>query len=73
MKHVAQTKPELLAILDDIRTSVERNDSFEGGIEYLMPGPGDPPEARFMVRGSYRVGNSQGQGGVVLVGEAEPA
>lgn len=70
MRHVVQTKAELLAILDDIRTSVERDDSFEGSIEYLMPGPLDlDPDADFAVMASYRVGNSQGQGGVVLIGD----
>lgn len=74
MEHVIKTKAELLAILDDIRAAVAGDDSFEGSIEYLMPGPlGLDPDADFAVRASYRVGNSQGQGGYVLIGERKPA
>lgn len=59
---------ELLALLTDIRDSVLVGDSFEGSIEYLMPGPlglkGD-----FAVRASYRIGNRDGQGGLRTVGK----
>jgi hypothetical protein len=71
--HVVKTKAELLAILDDIRQCVQVDDSFEGSIEYLMPTDVDP-NADFMVRAAYRVGNSQGQGGMCLIGSNdEPA
>jgi hypothetical protein len=70
MNPVGQTKAELLHTLDDIRASVAADDSFEGFIEYLMPGPqGTNPDADFEVRASYRIGNSQGQGGVRMIGE----
>jgi hypothetical protein len=74
MKHILQTRRELLAILDDIKSSVERDDSFEGSIEYelreplVLVGHGS-----FAVRASYRVGNSQGQGGLVMVGDTSEA
>lgn len=64
--HVSMTKDQLLAVLDDIRAGVAAGDSFEGSIEYLMPGPlglgGD-----FAVRASYRIGNTMGQGGLRVI------
>lgn len=69
---VPATKEELLGILDDMRARVESGDSFEGSVEYLMPEPGDPPEAQFRVRAAWRVGNTMGQGGMRMVGSLEP-
>jgi hypothetical protein len=57
----------LAAVLHDMAAHVEAGDSFEGSIEYLMPAPGDP-ECYAMVRASYRIGNTLGQGGVRLIG-----
>lgn len=68
---VPMDKATLLKILDDIRILVDAGDSYEGSIEYLMPGPGDPEDAEFMVRGAYRIGNLQGQGGMRLIGKIE--
>lgn len=61
-------KDELTRVLADMLTSVQRDDSFEGSIEYLTPTPEDPP-CDFMVRASYRIGNSMGQGGVRMIGD----
>jgi len=70
MRHKPMSKDELLAVLDDMRAAVARNESFEGSIEYLMPGPLDiETNKEFAVMASYRVGNSMGQGGVRLIGE----
>lgn len=67
--HLPMSQTDLLAVLDDIRQSVAAGDSFEGSIEYLMPGPlGMDTDEDFAVMASYRVGNSMGQGGVVLIG-----
>lgn len=68
MKHKPMNQNELVEVLKDILLVVDNNDSFEGSIEYLMPDP-NGPDCDFMVRASYRVGNSMGQGGVVLIGE----
>ena len=70
MRHKPMTKDELLAVLDDMRAAVATSDSFEGSIEYLMPGPLDiETDKEFAVMASYRIGNSTGQGGVRLIGE----
>lgn len=73
---------ELMATLEDMRKHVAAGDSFEGSIEYLMPGPGeqehfpehaDMPEDEWyrgvMVQASYRIGNRQGQGGMRMIGQ----
>lgn len=64
--HVAMSKEQLLAILDDIRARVAEGDSFEGSIEYLMPEPLGL-EGDFAVVASYRIGNTMGQGGLRLI------
>jgi len=67
-------KETLLALLDDIRHHVEHNDSFEGFVEYTMPIGGDDQvieDADFLLRASYRIGNSQGQGGMRMIGKTE--
>ena len=45
--------------------SVENTDSFDGSIEYHMRDDGT-----FDVAALYRVGNSVGQGGCILIGQA---
>jgi hypothetical protein len=72
------SKETLLMLLDDIRAHVEADDSFEGFVEYTMPWSeeiGDPmtdgPDTNFRVRASYRIGNSQGQGGMRMIGKIE--
>jgi len=69
------TKEQLLHIIDDIRSHVEANDSFEGSLEYGFPwdaAMGDPAtdedKSGFRVCAAYRTGNSEGQGGMRLVG-----
>lgn len=64
------SKDELVSVLEDILRGVKKDDTLEGSIEFLLPYPpaGDPEDADFMVRASYRVGNSMGQGSVRLIG-----
>ena len=68
------TTEELAAILFEMGAKVLAGDSFEGSIEYLLPEPpehkGDPePDPNLVhVRGAYRVGNLQGQGGMRMIG-----
>lgn len=69
LKPVPMSRPELLATLEDILKRVRADDSFEGSIEYLMPTEGDDPDCDFMVRASYRIGNSMGQGSVRMIGD----
>lgn len=72
---------ELVGVLADIHDRVRAGDSFEGSIEYLIPGADDGrrdhrpyvTEAEWlrgsMVRASYRIGNLQGQGSLRMIGE----
>ena len=53
-------KNEFMKLLSDMKDSIYNNDSFEGAIKYELS---DEPSI-FEVEGVYRVGNSQGQGGV---------
>lgn len=60
------TTEELVALLRHMADSVEARDSFSGMIEYdCMTDRCQPGE--YLVKGAYRVGNSQGQGGMVLI------
>lgn len=69
VKPVPMSKETLVVLLDDIKEHVEAGDSFEGFLNYLMPGPDDPDDAEFMVEARYRIGNLQGQGGMRIIGE----
>lgn len=61
-------KAQLLMLLADITRTVEADDSFEGSIGWIAIN-----RDNFAVYGAYRVGNSQGQGGMVLLGSEEEA
>ncbi|MFZ2240074.1 MAG: hypothetical protein WAV90_11075 [Gordonia amarae] len=70
------TVDEFLAVLDDIRARVAVGDSLEGSLSWEFPwsaGMGypvtDPVGPGFRVRASYRIGNTQGQGGYRMLGE----
>lgn len=73
MKPVPISKDELLGMLDEIRQGVESGDTLEGSFEFTLPFPpaGDPEDAEFMARASYRIGNLMGQGGVRMLGELD--
>lgn len=62
------TKEQFLLVLDDIRARVCQGDSFEGFLNYLMPQPEDGPDAYARVEARYRIGNSDGQGGMRMIG-----
>lgn len=64
------TRTQLLEVLDDIRERVAAGDSFEGSLEYTMPGVDSEEDlsVEFMVIGAWRFGNLQGQGGMRMVG-----
>ncbi len=65
MKKIA--KEDLLMILRDMIACVEQDDSYEGSIEYSCIHDACQKD-EFMVRASYRIGNSEGQGGCRMVG-----
>lgn len=70
MNPIIMTYAALADILDDMAQRVRNGDSFEGSIEYLMPEPGTPEAEDYdnvAVVGSYRIGNSTGQGGYRMI------
>ena len=65
-------KQELIDVLSDMISALSSDDSFEGNISYTVMGDGLEP-GEFLVRGMYRIGNSMGQGGCVMIhGEHQP-
>jgi hypothetical protein len=62
------TKHELLEIIDDMRARIARDDSWEGFLNYLIPEPGDPEGTYARVEARYRFGNTEGQGGMRMIG-----
>jgi hypothetical protein len=68
MKPIASDYARVAAILRDMADHVQAHDSLEGSIEYSMP-DSSAGDVEVMVRASYRIGNSMGQGGVRIVGE----
>ena len=56
------TTHDLVLHLQQIAAAVSDGDSLEGSIEYTASGPDE-----WTVRGSYRIGNLMGQGGMVLL------
>jgi hypothetical protein len=69
VEHLLMGEDRLAAILEDMAERVRDGDSFEGSVEYLMPGPlGLPAEDdQFAVQAAYRVGNTDGQGSIRLI------
>lgn len=61
------TKEQLLAV-NDIRDRIKHGDSFEGFLNYLLPEPSDPSEIVARLEARYRIGNSEGQGGMRMIG-----
>lgn len=60
------TKDGLLALLQRTIDAVKANDSFEGRIAYTSTS-----QDTFSVQAAVRVGNSQGQGGMIVVADPE--
>ena len=60
------TKAEHAATVRSIACSVEEGDSFEGSFEYHLEKPDT-----FSVTGAWRVGNTEGQGGMHMLGTPE--
>ena len=56
-------KEQLIQLLEQTITALKENDSMEGRIMYQF---GDEP-GTFNVDAFVRVGNSQGQGGAIIV------
>lgn len=59
-------KQQLLAVLEDIKNSIENNDSMEGKLSYSAMNENLKP-GEFEVEVTCRIGNSEGQGGVRII------
>lgn len=66
MKTLQQS--ELATLLRAMARLVEAGDSFEGNLSYSCMDDGLAP-GEFAVRAQFRTGNSEGQGGMVVVGD----
>lgn len=55
---------ELIELLTDIAACVRDGDSFEGSITYSATGVAPFGTVEFEVKGAYRIGNRDGQGGM---------
>lgn len=64
------TKDEFLGILKNMIEAITEDDSFEGNFEYSFIGAwyDDLGPTEVEVRGVYRIGNRDGQGGVIMIG-----
>lgn len=66
---VPMNRDQLADVFRYLADAVMEGDSFEGNVEYLMPEPDQPvPWPDFMVRATFRTGNTMGQGGVTMIG-----
>jgi hypothetical protein len=62
------SRSEFCALLHDLLHSVEHGDSLEGNIQYEVA----DHQGSYRVKGAYRIGNREGQGGVRLVNADSP-
>ena len=70
MKPIKIDRERLIGAIKCMLNAVERNDSFEGSIEYSCMDPTCNP-GEFLTRVAIRVGNSEGQGGTIMLGEPD--
>jgi hypothetical protein len=69
MKPKQQTKDQLIAALRSMADSIDEGDSFEGSIQYTITGRDVTGQDTFDVLAFWRVGNSMGQGGSIMIGD----
>lgn len=64
------TKEQLVALFTDLLTRIDLGDTWEGFVEWLLPDPDEvADDVVAEVRARYRVGNTEGQGGMRFIGE----
>jgi len=68
MKPVKMPTEQLVALLMELSERVKAGDSFSGFVKWNYIETGLDPHF-VLVTASYRVGNAQGQGGFVFIGE----
>jgi hypothetical protein len=64
------TKEQLVSEVEDMLACIKSDDSYGGFMEYDTIGSEGMPELKqgeFLLRASYRIGNSYGQGGMRIV------
>ena len=61
------TKTQLLDLLEEIAGHIKSDDSIEGKLEYRFNDRNNEQELVFDVEAVFRVGNSEGQGGTVVL------
>ncbi len=59
------TQKKLLDLLDLMKAGITSGDSLEGSLEYAAISPDE-----FNLVAAIRIGNLQGQGGTILIGES---
>jgi hypothetical protein len=64
---VKLSENELLTLLDNVKKSIQEQDSMQGIISYEWA---DEP-GFYMVNAVYRIGNSEGQGGMRIIGKEQ--
>lgn len=62
------TRDEFVELLDDLRHCIEHGDSLEGNLQYEVA----DHQGSYRVKGAYRVGNREGQGGVRIISASIP-
>ena len=65
------TRDDLAALLDDIKARVLAGDSWEGRISYTAMDE-DLLSEEVRVEGCYRIGNTEGQGGIRMIASDRP-
>ena len=63
------TKEQMVGLFQELLIRIEVGDSWEGWIEWLLPDASAPADIVAEVRARYRIGNTEGQGGMRFVGE----
>lgn len=63
------SREELLSLIDDVRSRIERGDSMEGRLHYVIGTRKDRP---FEVAAIYRIDQTLGHGTTQLVGVENP-
>ena len=64
---ITLTKTQLLGLLQEIAGHIKTDDSIEGRFEYHFNNRNEQQELLFDVEAVFRVGNSEGQGGSVIL------
>jgi hypothetical protein len=64
MRPTTLSRDELADLFLRLHYKIKDGDSFGGSLEYELDDYG-----YFSVQGVYRIGNSEGQGGMVILGE----